>query len=544
MYGKVYSSILHGIDGTLISVETDISSGMPSFEMVGFLSSEVKEAKERVRSALLNSGYELPVQRITVNLSPANIRKSGSCYDLPIALSILIANDDVKATKDSMIIGELGLDGHVHGINGVLPMVLAAKENGLKKIILPSENEVEARLVPDIEIVPVDSLLEAIDYLKTGKLMPESKYFFVASGIKSVRHLDSKENSKKNENIDSNVQNLSGNKNIPNEDSAAPDFSDIKGQKMLKRACEVAIAGMHNILMIGPPGAGKTLIAKCIPSILPPMTKDEQLEISKIYSVSGMFSEREKLLDRRPFRNPHHTITEAGLAGGGNIVRPGEISLAHNGVLFLDELPEFSPSTLEVLRQPLEEKEVRLVRASGEYKFPSNFVLVCAMNPCKCGYFPDMDKCRCTRSQILKYLSRVSQPLIDRIDITVEARPLTFSLLGNDKKEEPSSEIRKRVLKCHEIEKKRFPKEQFNYNSEIPPGKISLYCPLKEKDLAFMEDIYKSMSLTARTYHKILRVARTIADLDGSIDIERKHLQEAICYRSCDRKYWENTLAS
>lgn len=510
MYGKVYSSILHGIDGTLISVETDISSGMPSFEMVGFLSSEVKEAKERVRSALLNSGYELPVQRITVNLSPANIRKSGSCYDLPIALSILIANDDVKATKDSMIIGELGLNGHVHGINGVLPMVLAAKENGLKKIILPTENEIEARLVPDIEVIPVDSLLEAIDYLKTGKIKPESSHYAESKYIKD----------------------------------AAPDFSDIKGQKMLKRACEVAISGMHNILMIGPPGAGKTLIAKCIPSILPPMTKEEQLEISKIYSVSGMFSEREKLIDRRPFRNPHHTITEAGLAGGGTIVRPGEISLAHNGVLFLDELPEFSPSTLEVLRQPLEEKEVRLVRASGEYIFPSKFVLVCAMNPCKCGYFPDMDKCRCTRSQILKYLSRVSQPLIDRIDITVEARPLTFSLLGNDRKEEPSSEIRKRVLKCHEIEKKRFSKEKFNYNSEIPPGKISLYCPLKEKDLLFMEDIYKSMSLTARTYHKILRVSRTIADLDGSIDIERKHLQEAICYRSCDRKYWENTLSA
>lgn len=511
MYSKVNAAILHGIDSILISVEADITNGMPTFDMVGFLSSEVREAKERVRSALLNTGYSLPVKRITVNLSPANIRKSGSAFDLPIAVSILSAEGIVSVSEDTMIIGELGLDGKVHGINGVLPMVLCAKENGLKTVILSEENENEARLVPEIQIAAVKDLKDVISFLNTGNL-----------NKKASTSIHEKEKNAKRPPL--------------------TDFADIRGQKLLKRACEVAISGMHNILMIGPPGAGKTLIARAIPSILPPMSKEEQLEISKIYSVSGLFSEREMLLDSRPFRNPHHTISEAGLTGGGKVVRPGEISLAHGGVLFLDELPEFSQSTLEVLRQPLEEKSVRLVRASGEYVFPSNFVLVCAMNPCKCGYFPDMTKCRCSRNDVLHYLSKISQPLIDRIDISIEAKPLTFAELDGGKKEESSMEIRKRVVKCHKIESDRYKDEPFHFNSEIPPNKIEKYCALCEKDRIFMEDIFKSMSLTARTYHKILRVARTIADLDGAFNIERKHLMEAICYRSADKKYWEKSL--
>lgn len=517
MFGKVNSAVLHGIESTIISVETDINTGLPSFDMVGFLSSEVKEAKERVRSALINSEFNMPVERITVNLSPADIKKSGNAYDLPIAISILCANGDTRCNSDTMIIGELSLDGHVNGINGVLPMVLAAKDHALKRVILPAENFIEASLVPDIEIIPVHTLKDAVTYLNEGKLLSTG--------------------SAKN----SNPVNISRMK-IMKPSERVPDFADIRGQKMVKRACEVAISGMHNILMIGPPGAGKTLIAKCIPSILPPMTMEEQLEISKIYSVSGMFSEIEALLNTRPFRSPHHTITEAGLAGGGKEIRPGEISLAHNGVLFLDELPEFSPSTLEILRQPLEEKQIQIVRANGEYVFPAKFVLVCAMNPCKCGYFPDMNRCRCTRNQILKYLSRISQPLIDRIDITVEAKPLTFAQLDSDKREESSESIRKRIIRCHEIERLRYENENFSYNSEIPPGKISEYCNLEDKDVSFMENIFKAMNLTARTYHKILRVARTVADLDSSEQIKTRHLQEAICYRTCDKKYWENTL--
>lgn len=512
MYSYVYTATTCGIDSMMISVEADISNGMPMFSMVGFLSSEVKESKDRVRTALKNAGVELPVKRITINFSPANIRKSGSGFDLPVAVAVLSAMDRVRKDflEKSMLVGELSLEGRVSGVTGVLSMVICAKEAGMKCCIVPRDNEAEARLIPGIDIVGVSSLQEVIWYLNTGeRIVAREKGDDVKKEQKTMMY----------------------------------DFSEINGQRLLRRACEVAICGMHNLLMVGPPGAGKTMVAKCIPSILPPMTLEEQIELSKIYSVCGLFRERECLMEQRPFRNPHHTISEQGLTGGGREPKPGEISLAHGGVLFLDELTEFRKSTLEVLRQPMEDKEVTIARVNGTYCFPANFVLVAAMNPCNCGYYPDMSKCRCSQSSIQRHMDKLSQPLLDRIDLCVEVSAVGYDeLIYKDVKNESSEDIRKRVIRMHEIQKERFKNTSIIFNSGIPAKELQRFCPLGEKEMNYMEKMYKKMDLTARTYHKIVRVARTIADMDGAKDISREHLQEAICYRGIDKRYWENCL--
>lgn len=512
MYSFVYTATTCGIDSMMISVEADISNGMPMFSMVGFLSSEVKESKDRVRTALKNTGFELPVKRITINFSPANIRKSGSGFDLPVAVAVLSAMDQVRKDflEESMLVGELSLEGRVSGVTGVLSMVICAKEAGMKCCIVPRDNEAEARLIPGIDIVGVSSLQEVIWYLNTGeRIVNREKGDDVKKEQKTMMH----------------------------------DFSEINGQRLLRRACEVAISGMHNLLMVGPPGAGKTMVAKCIPSILPPMTLEEQIELSKIYSVCGLFRERECLMEQRPFRNPHHTISEQGLTGGGKEPKPGEISLAHGGVLFLDELTEFRKSTLEVLRQPMEDKEVTIARVNGTFCFPANFVLVTAMNPCNCGYYPDMSKCRCSQSSIQRHMDKLSQPLLDRIDLCVEVSAVGYDeLIHKDAKNESSEEIRKRVIRMHEIQKERFENTSILFNSGIPAKELQRFCSLGEEEMNYMEEMYKKMDLTARSYHKIVRVARTIADMDGAKDISRKHLQEAICYRGIDKRYWENCL--
>lgn len=505
MYSTIKTAILEGIQTRQIQVEVDISTGMPVFEMVGHLAPEVREGKERIRTALHSMGVVLPAKRITINLSPAHIRKSGTGFDLPIAIAIMQSLGLVtkEACEGKLFIGELNLSGQILPVNGILPVISDGVREGISEFVVAKENENEARLVKQACVYSFETLEEVLQFLN-GKTYQQT--------------------------IMDEVEKLCEHKK---------DFSEVCGQKFIKRACEVAAAGMHNMLLIGPPGAGKTMISERLATILPPLTEEERLELSKIYSVCGLLTNNNALVTERPFRSPHHTITQAGLTGGGGIPKPGEISLAHNGVLFLDELPEFQKSTLEILRQPLEEHEIHLVRAKGTVSYPANFLLLAAMNPCNCGYYPDMNKCRCSDSSLRRYFDRISQPLLDRIDICVEAPALRYQeLIGQEQASESSADMQKRVLACHEIQCERFKREVFSHNSAIPASRLEEFCYLGAKEKQHMETMYEKMSLTARTYHKILRVARTIADLEEEKFISLSHLNEAICYRNVDEKFW------
>lgn len=506
MYSIIRTAILDGIHARPVKVEVDIRAGMPVFDLVGFLSPEVREAKERVRTALHNCGIALPARHITVNLAPANIKKTGTGFDLPIAVALLLSLGLVQEElcEGKLFIGELGLNGKILPVSGILPVVSDGKEQGITEFVVPEDNCAESELVGGVNSYAFSSLQDVIGFL---------------NGV-VYRKPDVEKPA------------MPGNPKL--------DFSEVNGQQFLKRACEVAAAGMHNLLVIGPPGAGKTMVSERLSTILPPLTEEERLELSKIYSVCGLLNGQDSLLKERPFRSPHHTISQAGLVGGGVNPHPGEISLAHNGVLFLDELPEFHKSTLEVLRQPLEEHKVHISRANGNVIYPADFLLLASMNPCNCGYYPDRQRCRCTPGSIRRYLSHISQPLVDRIDICVETPQLSYGeLTGKSKQEnETSAVIRQRVVECQEIQYERFVDESFSHNSQIPAGKLKKYCSLGEKEEHYMELMYDKLSLTARTYHKILRVARTVADLDHSAGIGLKHLNEAICYRSIQEKYW------
>ena len=513
MVKNIKTAMMRGLKSIPVRVESDVSNGLPMFELVGYVSSEVKEAKERVRSALMSFDFSLPVKRITVNLSPATEKKSGTTFDLSIALSILLSAGDIKEPSyDFFVLGELSLDGRILPLKGVLPMIECGKKEGIRHFIIPKENEEEALFAIEdgIMIYPVKTLGEAVEALE-GNYLSQS----IAFG-------------KKNEGNDEGIGSGSG-----------IDFSDIRGQKLLKRACEVAVSGMHNFLMVGSPGAGKTLTARAIPSILPPLSREEELSIASIYSICGKFQELSVSGGRRPFRAPHHSISARLLSGGGNVPYPGELTLSHKGVLFLDELTEFNDRTLEVLRQPLEDGIIKVYHDKGEEEYPADFMLVCAMNPCRCGYYPDRKRCRCTLSEIRQYMQRISRPLLDRIDISVEVKPLSFLEAAEDIKEESSDVIRKRVMKVHEIEEERFKNESFSFNSKIPHTLLSKYCPLSSGDKSYMEETFEKLSLSARAYHRILRVARTIADMDGASQIKREHLYEAICYRTIDKRFWE-----
>ncbi|WP_333647559.1 YifB family Mg chelatase-like AAA ATPase [Lacrimispora sp.] len=511
MYSKVHSVGITGVEGVPILVEADVSDGLPGFSMVGYLSSEVKEAQERVRTALKNSGFRLPARKITINLSPAGIPKAGTSFDLPIAVAILTASSMIKASvlKHCVISGELGLDGEIRPLRGALAITAAAKKSGMDRCFLPKENVREAMIIEGIEIIGVKSLKELSNLLNScgepGGQEPES-----------LRH------------------------ELPlwQPEPYDVDFSEVGGQLLLRRATEVAVAGMHNILYIGPAGTGKTMIARRIPTIMPSLSLEEIIDISKIYGVCGLLSQENPVMCRRPFRSPHHTISPQALAGGGRIPKPGEISLASGGVLFLDELPEFQKNTLEILRQPLEERKITVSRVFGAYEFPADFMIAASMNPCVCGFFPDRTRCRCSEQQVRKYLSRISKPLLDRIDICAEASAIPYEELRAGKKGESSGAIRKRVEAAREIQKERF-KGQGNYfNGAMGKRQIEEFCILGNEEKEILKKIYDRMNLSVRGYEKILKISRTIADLEGVSRIKKEHLAEAAGLRSMEGKYW------
>lgn len=510
MYSSVTTLTLLGTDAKQVIVEADVSEGMPLFEMVGFLGSEVKEARERVRTALKNSGCFLPPKRITVNLSPADIRKSGTSYDLAVAVSLMAAMGLIEpsAYNNCVILGELGLSGDVERIPGILPMVIEAKKHGFSKCMIPYGNIMEGSSVDGISVIGVKTLTEAKDYLNGMIVLADVK--------NSLADL------------------LDGRSS-----DYEVDFADVNGQESVKRALEIAAAGMHNIMMIGPPGAGKTMMAGRLPTILPPLSREECMEITKIYSISGLLNDPSGIVTKRPFINPHHTISPQALAGGGSIPHPGACSLAHRGVLFLDEFPEFNRGTLEILRQPLEDREVHIARTNGSYVFPADFILVAAMNPCACGYYPDRSRCSCSEADVHRYLSRISRPLLDRIDICVEASAIKYDeLKAHDGKNETSESIRKRVEKAAAMQRERYRGTDIRFNCDIGVRDIEKYCALGDREEKLLEKAYRQLSLSARAYHRILKVSRTIADLDGSETINAAHISEAIGYRSIDRRYW------
>ncbi|MCL2531833.1 MAG: YifB family Mg chelatase-like AAA ATPase [Oscillospiraceae bacterium] len=507
MFARINSMGCFGMEAFAVEVEADcFNSGLPRFDIVGLPGASVKEAQDRVRSAMKNCGHEFPGSRVTVNLAPADRRKEGPIYDLPICIALLVGSGQLRSGHEkSAFIGELALDGTVRRVNGALPMVIAARDAGWTEIFVPAANAAESAIVEGVHVYPVAHLRELLMHLRRQKEIEPAT--MQESEVLSTQMM--------------------------------LDFADVKGQAEARHALEVAAAGNHNVLMIGPPGSGKSMLAKRLPSILPDMSPAESLETTKLYSVAGELPSNVSLIRARPFRSPHHTVSAAGLSGGGSVPRPGEISLAHNGVLFLDELPEFNRASLEVLRQPIEDGEVSISRAAGTVRYPCTVMLVAALNPCPCGFFGHPTRrCVCPQGAAQRYLSRVSGPLLDRLDIHIEVPPVEFKRLSSNEKSESSAAMQTRVNRARALQRERFAGLGIHANGQMTPAQTRQFCPLDDESRRLLEGAFQSLGLSARAYDKILRVARTVADLDGSERIAVQHLAEAIQFRSLDRKFW------